>query len=153
MGQICIHIVRKTGRIHKHTQYKMSLNVIYRWAQSKMKEQFWYWSNGTSYHKSDPVKGWTCWGHNLQVESNSDTPQMPLKGKNTGSCLVTIFPIQVCIPSSYESLLSPMLELRLLRGLAQVTELKKILSWEYSRVTSFPLKIYTEDTEVQVRLK
>ncbi len=84
MGQICIHIVRrKTGRIHKHTQYKMSINVIYRWAQSNMKEQFWYWSNRTCYHKSDPVKGWTCWGHNLQVESNSDTPQMPLKGKNT----------------------------------------------------------------------
>lgn len=38
---------------------------------------------------------------------------------------------------------SPMLEFLLLRGLAQVTPLKKIFSWEYSRVTSLPLKIWT----------
>lgn len=36
---------------------------------------------------------------------------------------------------------SPMLEFLLLRGLVQVTPSKKSFSWEYSSVTSLPLKI------------
>lgn len=103
---------------------------------------------------SDPVRDWTCWEHNLQVGSNSDTPQMPLRGrKKSTERLRYIFCTYFTMCRDLCSVYTPMLELRLLRGLAQVTELKKILSCEYSRVTSFPLKIYAEaQQEINVRL-
>jgi len=56
---------------NRYLQDEMSTISMYRWTQDR----------GASYRKSDPVKGWTCWAHNPQVESNSDTPQMPLKVK------------------------------------------------------------------------
>lgn len=30
------------------------------------------------YRRNDPAEGWTCWGRNLQGDSNSDTPRRPL---------------------------------------------------------------------------
>lgn len=36
------------------------------------------WKKAPSYRRNDPTEDWTCWGRNLQEESNSDTPRRPL---------------------------------------------------------------------------